>query len=318
MPIGTAGNSRKRKPARAGFLIILLILVFFGVKAAGIFSEKPAPPAETEVSLPTETEPEETEPPETEPVLVDPVTLREIDWEGLKKRNPDVAAWIYVPGTPIDYPVMWKEADNDYYNRRDIDRTPGSWRGVYLDGDDAPDMSRLHNLFYGHHMKDGTMFTAVCDFKDEAFFREHDRLYLYTPEHVFILKPAACLYADGIPERRRTFFRDRPDFDHYVDWMTSGCSFRDLPEEGVNQLFTFVTCSYEMGHESRTLLMCSEITADGKQVPRAPVRRLRLPYWAEDLRINTERMLREVREAGAESGSRDGSETGTERKKTKT
>ena len=29
-----------------------------------------------------------------------------IDWEKLKKINPDIVGWIKVPGTKIDYPVL--------------------------------------------------------------------------------------------------------------------------------------------------------------------------------------------------------------------
>ncbi len=264
---------------------------------------RPEPPVETEPAPTTEapTEPVTEPEPETEPEpVVDPAALREIDWAALKERNEDVVGWIYVPDTPIDYPVMWKQSDNTYYNRRDIDRTQGSYRGVYVDGDDVPEMTALHNLLYGHHMKDGSMFTAVCDFKDEEFFRTHQRLYFYTPEHVFILKPIACLYADGIAERRRIFFRDREDFDHYVEWMSCGCDFRDIPKEGINQLFTLVTCSYELGHESRTLLQCCEIEPDGTPAERVKVEETELPDWAEQLRESTEKMLLEAREEEAE------------------
>ena len=140
------------------------------------------------------------------------------------------------------------------------------------------------------------MFTAVCDFKDEEFFREHDRLYYYTPEHCFILKPIACLWVDGVAERRRIFFRDRQDFDDYVEWMTFGCDFREIPEGGINQLFTLVTCSYELGHDSRTLLQCYEVWPDGTPVEREEVKELELPDWAEQLRVSTDNMLRKARE----------------------
>ena len=31
---------------------------------------------------------------------------KEIDWDALKKTNPDIIAWIEVPGTKIDHPVL--------------------------------------------------------------------------------------------------------------------------------------------------------------------------------------------------------------------
>ena len=50
----------------------------------------------------------------------DPVEIP-IDFETLQERNPDVYAWITVPGTPIDYPVLQRENDNGYYLNHTID-----------------------------------------------------------------------------------------------------------------------------------------------------------------------------------------------------
>ena len=35
-----------------------------------------------------------------------------IDFAALKEKNPDVYAWISIPGTAIDYPVLQRENDN--------------------------------------------------------------------------------------------------------------------------------------------------------------------------------------------------------------
>ena len=190
---------------------------------------------------------------------------RIIDFAALKAKNPDVVAWFYVPGTSVNYPILYREADNEYYLRRDIDGKEGSYDGVFLDGDDAPDFSKLQNLMYGHHMKNGTMFTPLVNFKKKNFFEEHQRLYLYTPDHTYILKPLASLYTDAGEDKRRIEFSDRREFNAYVDQMTRACEFRNLPEEGIDKLFSFVTCSYEFS-DARTILYCYEVDAAGNPV----------------------------------------------------
>ena len=70
----------------------------------------------------------------------------------------------------------------------------------------------------------------------------------------------------------------------------------EIPEEGINQLFTLVTCSYELGHDSRTLLECCEVWPDGTPVERAEVEEMELPDWAEQLRVSTDNMLQKARE----------------------
>lgn len=39
---------------------------------------------------------------------------RQIDFELLKEKNEDIVAWLYIPGTQVDYPVC-RGTDNTYY-----------------------------------------------------------------------------------------------------------------------------------------------------------------------------------------------------------
>lgn len=39
------------------------------------------------------------------------------DISNLKKENPDVIGWIIIPGTEIDYPVLFGENNSYYLNR---------------------------------------------------------------------------------------------------------------------------------------------------------------------------------------------------------
>ena len=103
------------------------------------YEEMPSTVA-VETTAETTTVPE-TEP-ETEPTF-EADYYREIDFKSLKEKNEDVVAWIYIPGTKpeVNYPILWKENDNEYYLRRDIDRRQGSYDGVFMDGDDSADFS---------------------------------------------------------------------------------------------------------------------------------------------------------------------------------
>ena len=269
--------NKERMRHTALVALILVLAVLCGIKIAGrrarlreyeeMQAAAASAAAETEAYVPVAEGVPETE----APAPRDEYAERVIDFASLKKRNEDVVAWIFIPDTVIDYPVLYKRGDNEYYLHRDIDRA-SSYNGIYLDADDEPDMSCWQNVFYGHHMKNGSMFTAICSFKDEAFFREHQRVYLYTPDHTYILKPLACLYTDASAEKRRVKFEDRLEFSAYAEKMTRGCSFRELPEGGIDRLFSFVTCSYEFNN-ARTILYCSEVDAGG--VPVAPAETLK-------------------------------------------
>lgn len=258
-------NAQRRHRIAAVLMVLLSVLVV--VKLWDYFSHlkkyEEMPSTAVETTAPPTTAPE-TEP-ETEPEIIDPELLREIDFKSLKEKNEDVVAWIYIPDTVINYPVLWRKDDNNYYLRRDIDKREGSYDGIFMDGSDREDLAQRQILFYGHHMKNGTMFTKICDFKEEEFFKEHRKVYLYTPDHAYALRTMACLYTDSSPEKRKVDFADQLEFDAYVNEMTKRCSFREIPEGGVEQIFSFVTCSYEF-NDARTILYCYEVDSHGNPV----------------------------------------------------
>ncbi|WP_294189751.1 hypothetical protein [uncultured Clostridium sp.] len=50
---------------------------------------------------------------------------RFIDFQKLKSINKDVVAWIYIPGTKVDYPILVGESDEEYlYKNINKEYTP--------------------------------------------------------------------------------------------------------------------------------------------------------------------------------------------------
>lgn len=67
------------------------------------------------IQNPDTTDEENTESTTDEPEEeTDPNMERIVDFQNLQQINPEILAWITVPGTPIDYPVALGE-DNSYY-----------------------------------------------------------------------------------------------------------------------------------------------------------------------------------------------------------
>lgn len=175
------------------------------------------------------------------------------DFAALKCQNADVIAWIRIPGTHIDEPIV-QTTDNESYRSIGLDGKPDPAGTVFLDCESAPDASDFHSIFYGHHMKDGSRFSELIRLKDEDFFQKHRTAYLYFPDGKRrTLRLIAALTAGSQGERRRTEFADRSEMHPYIEEMTEGCRFRELPDEEVSHLYSFVTCSYEFA-DARTIV----------------------------------------------------------------
>ena len=62
-----------------------------------------------------------TETAETETATEEQSEVIPVKFEELQAVNPDVYAWITVPGTDIDYPILQHASDNSYYLMHNID-----------------------------------------------------------------------------------------------------------------------------------------------------------------------------------------------------
>ena len=111
-------------------------------------------------------------------------SITTIDFESLKKRNEDIYAWITIPGTDIDYPVVKKMDSNDpfddYYLSHTVDHEEGFPGAIYSHPFSDVYFTDAVTILYGHNLKDGGMFTALHDFEDKKFFNENDTIIIHT------------------------------------------------------------------------------------------------------------------------------------------
>lgn len=168
---------------------------------------------------------------------------RQIDWDSLPES---VIAWVEVPGTSIDGPVVQasKDAPNDYLYVDALGQ--GAYGTPYIDCDCTLDSRFV--MIYGHHMSDGSVFANFASFIDEAYAREHAEIILYQREGpTFHLTPIAVDVVNA--SREILVINQEADFKERL----SSCDLvlSDASED--NQLFAFVTCSYQTKN-SRTIL----------------------------------------------------------------
>ena len=106
-----------------------------------------------------------------------------IDWHKLKEKNADVYAWIYVPGTKVDYVVVQpaKSKSDLFYMDRNLDKEYEFAGSIFTERHNKKDFSDPVTLMYGHNMLNGSMFATLHKFKDPKFFKKHKKMYVYQP-----------------------------------------------------------------------------------------------------------------------------------------
>lgn len=116
------------------------------------------------------------------PEAVTSAPLKGLDWDELHATNPDIYAWIYVPGTSIDYPVLQHPSNNDYYLNHNLDGSYGFPGVIYTENYNSKDFTDPNTVVYGHNMDNTTMFSTLHNFRDPDMVSEPHYIYIYTED----------------------------------------------------------------------------------------------------------------------------------------
>ena len=124
-----------------------------------------------------------------------PEYVSPIDFEELQKLNADIYAWIEIPGTAINYPVVQSPDDDGYYLNHTIEGQEGYPGAIYTERQNAKDFSDYNTVIYGHNMKDGSMFMGLHAYEDPQYLKEYNEVIIYTPNHQYTYRIfAAVIY----------------------------------------------------------------------------------------------------------------------------
>ena len=83
-----------------------------------------------------------------------------VNFEALREINSDAVAWIRIPDTNINYPILQTD-DNDYYLHRDINKKYSTCGWIFMDWQNVPSLIDKNTVLYGHNIKSGFMFADL-------------------------------------------------------------------------------------------------------------------------------------------------------------
>lgn len=170
-----------------------------------------------------------------------------VDFAGMWKVNPDVYAWITVPGTVIDYPILQHPSDNTYYLNYNIDGSYGYPGCIYTENMNSKEFTDNNTVIYGHNMKNGTMFAGLHKYEDASFFEQNSKVYIYTPEKELSYTIFAAYIYDDRHLLYSFNFADQAVYSTYLENIQSMRSMNANFREGIevtaeDKIITLVTC----------------------------------------------------------------------------
>lgn len=186
-------------------------------------------------------EPKPVEEPEPEP---EPTVEIPIDFAALQQQNPDVYAWIQVPGTEVDYPILQSSNDNTYYLNHTIDGEEKKEGAIFTENYNTKTFEDPNTVIYGHDMKNGSMFQSIHKYMDRSFFDNNRDIVIYMPDQILSYKIFAAYLTDNRHLLMNYNFWSK---DEYQQYLNSIFSMRDMN--------AFIDTSMEVTNEDKIITL---------------------------------------------------------------
>lgn len=206
------------------------------------------------------------EPPAEPEADAEPSVEIPIDFEALQERNPDIYAWITVPGTQIDYPILQRENDNTYYLTHTIDHEEKTEGAIFTENYNSTGFGDPNTVIYGHDMKNGTMFRSLLDYQDREFFEENKEIIIYTPDAIRHYEIFAAYPYDNRHILRSFNLNDKNIFRIYLESIFSvrnmnSCIDTSMEVDTDDKIVTLSTC-YGSRRDQRYLVQAVLVSID--------------------------------------------------------
>lgn len=168
----------------------------------------------------------------------------------LSAEHSDSVAWLYIPDTNIDYPIM-QSGDNEYYAHRAADGSYLYAGSLFMDYRCSSDFSDFNSVIYGHNMGNGTMFADIPNYENEEFFMNHSFGWLTTEDEVHLID----FFAVARTTDTSGLYIADPTFEEWDSQLRNCASiYKEIEVTESDHLLMLSTCTSAEGN-SRTILV---------------------------------------------------------------
>ena len=179
--------------------------------------------------------------------------LRLEKYASLHEQNPDMIGWIRIEGTHIDYPVMQRAGDNEYYLRRNFNEDYSFLGTPFLDIRSTLSPASDNWLIYGHNSLDEQMFSELLKYKDAAFYEKHPTIQFDLIDELQTFEIIAVFQSQVFLQEENTFkyyqFFDAQNEAEMNDFLQNikALSLYEIEAEASygDQLLTLSTCRFD-------------------------------------------------------------------------
>ncbi len=198
--------------------------------------------------------------------ITETVTKKMLQLQELKKQNNDIVAWLEIPDTKINYPVL-QTTDNEYYLTHTYNKEYSIDGSIFLDKDYDWNIPSSNLLIYGHNNQNGNMFEDLLKYEDESYYNEHPNIEFTTVEEDCTYEIIAVFKSRVYYKSEENVFRyyffinaeNEEEYNYYVE-ESKKASLYDTGKtaEYGEQLLTLSTCEYSQ-EDGRFVIVAKKV-----------------------------------------------------------
>ena len=174
----------------------------------------------------------------------DTVSIPSVDFTKLKKINPDIVGWIYLPDTKINYPIV-QGTDNTYYLQHLFTKEKNRAGCIFLDSRNSFDFTDLHSILYGHHMKNIAMFSELEHYEKQSFYDTHPTVWILTPEKIYRLQLFSGYITKESANAWHLFSTQEEESAWIAETIQQSAFQSSVSPKAGDRIITLSTCSYD-------------------------------------------------------------------------
>lgn len=166
-----------------------------------------------------------------------------VDFNGLKRTNPDVVGWLKVNGTNINYPFV-QSSDNDYYLTHSFNKSYNGGGWVFLDYRNNGTNNK-NTIIYAHGRSDKTMFGTLKNVLNNGWLNNTNNyvIKISTETENSLWQIFSVYRIPTTSDYLQTNFNDETEYQNFLDMIKDRSSHNfDTNVVYTDNILTLSTC----------------------------------------------------------------------------
>ena len=189
-----------------------------------------------------------------------------VDFTKLSEKNDDTIAFIHMPNSNINYPIV-QTTNNEYYLTHAFDKSYNSAGWVFMDYENLINFQSDNTIIYGHGRLDKTVFGSLKNALDKTWQEnlENYVIWISTPNENLVYQIFSIYTIDKESYYIKSNFSSTKEKQDWIKTMKSrNVTNQDTPVDENDKILTLSTCLNNNG--GRIVVQAKLIKVQKRQV----------------------------------------------------